>query len=92
MFESMKNSLATWDAKTSERVKLQHAYIIVAVVLVIIAGVVGLMNRNLGQNILIVAIISAALFLANAVAWSLLQSALLMRLTSTRRTSSTRKK
>lgn len=91
MFESLKSSLATWDAKTSERVKLQHAYIIVAVVLLVVAGVIGLMNRGLGQNILIVAIISAAMFLANAVAWSLLQSAFLMRIAASKRTS-TRKK
>ena len=91
MFESLKSSLTTWDAKTGERVKLQHAYIIVAVVLLVVAGVIGLMNRELGQNILIVAIISAAMFLANAVAWSLLQSAFLMRIAASKR-SSTRKK
>lgn len=91
MFESLKNSLSAWDAKTSERVKLQHAYIIVAVVLLVVAGVIGLMNRDLGQNILMVAIISAAMFLANAVAWSLLQSAFLMRIAASKR-SSTRKK
>jgi cell division protein FtsW (lipid II flippase) len=91
MFESLKTSLAAWDTKTSERVKLQHAYIAVAVVLLVVAGVIGLMNRELGQNILMVAIISAAMFLANAVAWSLLQSAFLMRIAASKR-SSTRKK
>lgn len=91
MFESLKTSLAAWDTKTSERVKLQHAYIVVAVVLLVVAGVIGLMNRELGQNILVVAIISAAMFLANAVAWSLLQSAFLMRIAASKR-SSTRKK
>lgn len=91
MFESLKTSLAAWDTKTSERVKLQHAYIAVAVVLLVVAGVIGLMNRDLGQNILVVAIISAAMFLANAVAWSLLQSAFLMRIAASKR-SSTRKK
>ncbi len=91
MFESLKNSLAVWDTKTSERVKLQHAYIVIAVVLLVVAGVIGLMNRELGQNILVVAIISAAMFLANAVAWSLLQSAFLMRIAASKR-SSTRKK
>lgn len=91
MFESLKSTLAAWDTKTSERVKLQHAYIIVAVVLLVVAGVIGLMNRELGQNILVVAIISAAMFLANAVAWSLLQSAFLMRIAASKRPS-TRKK
>lgn len=87
MFESLKETLTTWNAKTSERAKLQHAYIAIAVVLLVVAGVVGLLNRELGQNILVVSIISAAMFLANAIAWSLLQSALLFRLPQHRNSS-----
>lgn len=91
MFEPIKEALINWNTKHSERAKLQHAYIVIAATLLIVAGVVGLMNRELGQNILFVAIISATMFLANAVAWSLLQSALLFRLPSVKR-QSTRKK
>lgn len=91
MFESMKETLATWNTKTSERAKLQHAYIVIAALLLVTAGIVGLLNRDLGQNILAVAIISAAMFLANAIAWSLLQSALLVRLSSIRRTTQRKK-
>ena len=91
MLESLKETLATWNTKNGERAKLQHAYIIIAVVLLVVAGVVGLMNRELGQNVLVVSIVSAAMFLANAIAWSLLQSALLSRLSSSRRTSSRKK-
>lgn len=91
MFESIKETLATWNVKTSERAKLQHAYIVIAALLLVTAGIVGLLNRDLGQNILAVAIISAAMFLANAIAWSLLQSALLVRLSSIRRTTQRKK-
>jgi cell division protein FtsW (lipid II flippase) len=91
MFESIKESLKTWHTKHGERTKLQHTYIVTAVGLLVIAGVVGLVNRALGQNILVVAIISASMFLANAVTWSLLQSAVLSRIV-TRKTSSPRKK
>jgi NADH:ubiquinone oxidoreductase subunit 6 (subunit J) len=90
MFESVKESLAAWNTKYSDRAKLQHAYIAISVLLLVVAGVVGLMNRELGQNILVVSIIGAAMFLANAIAWSLLQSALLFRLP--RRSAPTRKK
>jgi cell division protein FtsW (lipid II flippase) len=90
MFEPIKETLISWNTKNGERAKLQHAYIVIAAALLVVAGVVGLMNRELGQNILFIAIISAAMFLANAIAWSLLQSALLFRLPATRRT--TRKK
>ncbi|MDN5274491.1 MAG: divTM7 [Candidatus Saccharibacteria bacterium] len=91
MIESLKTSLAIWQTKTSDRTKLQHTYITVAGGLLIVAGIVGLLNPTLGQNILGVAILSAAMFLANAVVWSLLQSAVLSRI-STRRPSVTRKK
>lgn len=90
MFESLKESLQAWNTGNSERVKLQHAYIIAAVSLLMIAGIIGLINRELGQNILVAAIISAALFFVNAVVWSLLESAILSRLGS--RKPSARKK
>lgn len=91
MIESLRTSLALWQTKTSDRTKLQHAYIIMAVGLLILAGIIGLLNRALGQNILVISILSATLFLTNAVVWSLLQSAILSRI-NTRRSSVTRKK
>lgn len=91
MIESLKTSLALWQAKTSDRAKLQHTYIIVAVGLLIAAGIIGLLNRTLGQNILGISILCAAIFLVNAVVWSLLQSAVLSRISS-RRPSPARKK
>jgi cell division protein FtsW (lipid II flippase) len=91
MFESIKNTLSAWNTQNSERAKLQHAYIAVAGTLLLVAGVIGLMNHELGQNILAVAIVCAAMFLANAVAWSLLQSALLFRLTAPKRSGGRKK-
>jgi energy-converting hydrogenase Eha subunit A len=91
MIESLKASLAIWQTKTSDRSKLQHTYIVVAVGLLIAAGIVGLFDRILGQNILAAAILSATVFLANAVVWSLLQSAVLSRI-GARRASQPRKK
>ncbi len=85
MFESVKESIRVWNMSNSDRVKLQHIYIVTAISLLVIAGVLGLVNRELGQNILVAAIVSAALFLVNAVTWSLVQSAILSR-TSAKRT------
>jgi tellurite resistance protein TehA-like permease len=59
--------------------------------LLITAGIIGLVNHTLGQNILIVAIFSATMFLINAVVWSLMQSAFLTRIVA-RRNSVSRKK
>ena len=91
MFESIKNALMAWNSNNSERAKLQHAYIVLAGALLLVACVIGLMNHELGQNILAVAIVCAAMFLANAVAWSLLQSAILFKLVAPKRSSSRKK-
>ncbi len=80
MYESLKLSLVSWNDTTSDRDKLQHLYITSAVVLLVAAGVMGLVNQNLGQQILGAAIGAAALFIINAVAWALLQSFVLLRL------------
>ncbi|MFZ1361197.1 MAG: hypothetical protein WAS27_04205 [Candidatus Saccharimonadales bacterium] len=80
MYESIKLSLQSWNATTTEREKLQHLYVVASVLLLVVAGVIGLLNQNLGQQILAVAIVSAMLFLVNAVAWALLQSFILFRL------------
>ena len=84
MFETIKQSLEAWNGRHSERAKLQHTYIIVAGALLLVAGVLGLLNRELGQNILAISVFLAAIFLTNAVAWSLLQSAIIMRLPDSR--------
>lgn len=92
MFESLKESFVVWNNKNDDRTKLQQMYIIVALGLLVVAGIVGLLNRELGQNILVAAIVSAAMFLINAVVWSLLQSAILSRLATKRTSASFRKK
>ena len=62
---------------------MQHAYITLAVVLLVVAGVLGLLNEALGQQILAASIAAATIFLVNAVAWALLQSFVLLRVSST---------
>ena len=80
MYQSIKEFLAHWDTQTTDRQKMQHAYITLALVLIVAAGVFGLLNQSLGQQIIAVAIASAAIFLVNAIAWALLQSFILMNL------------
>lgn len=82
MYSSLKQSLAVWAETTSDRVKLQHAYVAIAIALVIAAGVLGLLNRSIGQQVLAVAIAAAAVFLINGVVWALLQSLVLFKVMS----------
>jgi small-conductance mechanosensitive channel len=83
MYESSKSSLRAWNESTTDRTKLQHFYIAIAVLLLVVAGVIGLLNQNLGQQILAVAIAAAGIFIVNAIAWALLQSFVLFRLRET---------
>lgn len=90
MFTSLKQSLTAWAETTSDRVKLQHTYVVVTIALVVAAGVLGLLNRSIGQQILAVAIASAAIFLVNGVVWALLQSLVLFKVMSVDRIIETR--
>lgn len=91
MIESINEFLSKWKTNSNDRVKLQHTYLATAVALVLAAGIVGLVNYGIGQQLLAVAVVCAGVFLANAVVWSLLQSAVLLRLGSSRKTSSRKK-
>lgn len=74
MFKTIAESLKTWNKEHDSRTKLQHAYVAAAVFMLVLAGLTSLINYSLGQNILVVALASAALFVVNAIAWALLQS------------------
>lgn len=80
MLQSLKESLQTWNKAHDDRAKLQHTYIVVALAVLVLAGLVGLINYDLGQSILFSAIVFSFAFIVNAVVWALLQSFVLSRL------------
>lgn len=95
MFTTITASLQEWSDKTDSRQKLQHAYAAAAMLLVLCAGILGLINYDLGQRLLLAAFVCAAAFVFNAVAWALLYSFVLMRIPKKQRAaakSTTRKK
>lgn len=95
MITVILNALREWNDTTDGRQKLQHAYIITAGVLVLLAGILGLINYDMGQKVLFIAILASAMFIINAVGWALLQSFVLLRISATktveRATTTTRK-
>jgi len=80
MFSTISSSVREWGAKTDSRQKLQHAYLGVTLALVLGAGIIGLINYELGQKILLGAFVCIIVFLVNAIAWALLQSFVLLRI------------
>ena len=82
MLQIIISSLNTWHASKNERQKLQQAYLGVAALVVLTAGITSLFDASLGHNMSRVALICVVIFLTNAVAWNLLQSSLLDKLSS----------
>jgi len=74
MIQSFKDILTDWNASHSERAKLQHTYLIAAIFGIILAGLVGLLNRELSQIIVGVSLVSLGIGLANVLVWALLYS------------------
>lgn len=86
MEPTLKESLKQWNKTHDDRIKLQYAYFALIIILVVVAGLVSLLNVDLGRRILAVGTATAVVFLINAIAWALLQSFVLSRLTTARRT------
>lgn len=80
MIQSFKDMLTDWNASHGERTKLQHAYVVGAVVGIVIAGLVGLLNRDVSQIIVGVSLISLGIALANLLIWALLYSLVIVKL------------
>lgn len=80
MLKSASKFIEEWNQHTSERAKLQHSYVVLAIASILIAGLVGLINYDLGQQLVALALICAGVFLANALAWALLSGLILVKL------------
>ena len=92
MYTMILDNLREWSRSTTERQKLQHVYLAVAAAMLVVAGVFGLANYTLGQQLLAIAIAAAGAFLVNAVAWALLQSFVLLRIEKPTSKPTTKKK
>jgi len=82
MLEAFILSIDRWKASKNERQKLQHAYLVLVVAIVLVAGVISLFNTGLGHTVVKIALIAGGAFLVNAVAWNLLQSSVISKLPS----------
>jgi cell division protein FtsW (lipid II flippase) len=85
MFNALYNAILEWNRTTNERQKLQHAYITIAITIVLIAGLVSLLDSQTGQDLLIVSVAAGGIFLANAVLWSILDSVVIAKLSNRRK-------
>lgn len=71
--------LEKWNKQNDSIGKLQGAYAALAVIALLVAGLVGLINANLGQSILFLAFVLFMAFVGNGVVWALLQTFVVSR-------------
>jgi hypothetical protein len=69
--------LGEWNATYSERVKLQHAYLVLSAFGIVLAGLVGLLNYDASRAILRVCFAGLGIFVVNGIVWALLFSMVL---------------
>lgn len=84
MIQSYKEMLTNWNATHGERSKMQHTYVAVAIVGIIVAGLVGLLNREVSQLIVGISLISLGVALVNEFMWALLYSLVITKLPNRR--------
>jgi hypothetical protein len=78
--QNLKEILTTWNQTRGEREKLQHTYIAVVLIGLVIAGLIGLLNDSLSGLIVQVCLAAIGVFIANVVVWALLYSLVITRL------------
>ena len=80
MLQSIRESLESWNSTKNERQKLQHLYLILTVVVIFGAGVITLLNPDLGHTAAVFGIAALAIYIANGIVWNLAESVLLSKL------------
>lgn len=85
MFSALYNAIIEWNRNTNERQKLQHAYIVIAIAVLLIAGLVSLIDSQSGQDLLNVSLFAAAIFIVNTLIWSLMDSMVVTKLSNRRK-------
>lgn len=66
--------LAKWNKGNDSLAKLQSTYAVLAFAMLLLAGLVSLINQNLGQSILFLAFVLLLTFIGNGIIWSLLRT------------------
>ena len=86
MIQSFKDMLTTWNANHGERTKLQHTYVAVAIVGIIVAGLIGLLNHEVSQLIVGISLLGIGVAIVNEFMWALLYSLVITKLPKSRTT------
>lgn len=84
--QTLKDLLSNWNAAHGERAKLQHTYLVLSILGIVVAGLVGLLDYDASRAILRVCFAGIGIFVVNAIVWALLFSLVIHRLPAPRNT------
>jgi hypothetical protein len=79
MIQTAKDLVSQWNAGHGERAKLQHAYLVVSVLGIVVAGLVGLLNYDASRALLRICFAGLGIFVINGIVWALLSGLILNR-------------
>lgn len=71
-----KKIFRDWKNSSTELTKLQYGYGAVTIVAITAAGIISLLNREVGLSILQIAGVAALTFVINGVGWSVINTVL----------------
>ena len=80
----MTSLIQNWNKQYNDFSKLQHVYGILAISILVIAGLISLVNNSLGQSILFISVMLSFAFVANGMLWALLNTFVLRRFLQTK--------
>ena len=83
MFENLSTLLRDWSGRTTERQKLQDFYLVVLVVVIFIAGLFAILNNDQTRLFVLLAGALVITFVTNFIAWAILHTFVLDKLSST---------
>ena len=86
MIQTIKDMLIDWNATHTERAKMQHAYLVLSIAGIVVAGLVGLLDYDSSRALLRVCFAGLGIFAINAITWALLFSLVINKLPSRRPT------
>lgn len=82
MYKAFIESVASWNITRNERQKLQAAYLVLGVIIVLASGLLALLNPWMAHTLVSFGFAMLAIFLINGVIWHLLSSIVLSQLKS----------
>lgn len=80
MVQLIKQLLTDWNSEKDQRLKMQRAYFVLAVLIAVVAGLITLVNFEMGRILTMIAGFLAVIFITNSIVWALLDAFVIQKI------------